>query len=386
MSNFNLYARKKKSGKSVYYVRFKKSDGLYTTALSTGCTSKLAAREWAENHLIDIGIPVTGRNVTFKEFSKNFFDWDGTWALNKRSQGLRLSKSHCLYTAKTVEKHVLPVFGNTNLADIDKLKIRDFRNTLFKQGWSGSLINKALYAIKIILDAAEERGYIKGVPKIEKAVEKPKIKGILTIDEVRELFTQPWMTNTYPEREQLHGFVGNLLACVSGLRLGEIQGLLLSDLHIEDGYITVRRSWNRILCHLNETTKNGKIRNILIPSYAASQVERLVKENPGQSPDSFLFFSFINSQPVDSKVFINSFFNALKKIGISEVERKQRNITFHSHRHWFNSLLLNARIPLHKVQSLTGHLSDEMTELYYHTDDMADVKQIQEELFSDKIN
>jgi hypothetical protein len=46
--------------------------------------------------------------------------------------------------------------------------------------------------------------------------------------------------------------------------------------------------------------------------------------------------------------------------------------------------LINAKIPLQKIQSLTGHLTDEMTQHYYHADinEMGDVLQaVQNSLF-----
>ena len=64
--------------------------------------------------------------------------------------------------------------------------------------------------------------------------------------------------------------------------------------------------------------------------------------------------------------------------GISEEARKARNITFHSFRHWFNSILINAKVPLLKVQQLTGHSSVEMSANYFHLDEMDDVRAIQE--------
>ncbi|MBN2402972.1 MAG: hypothetical protein JXN64_11305 [Spirochaetes bacterium] len=36
--------------------------------------------------------------------------------------------------------HVLPVFGSLKLNDIDKIKIRDFRNVLYNRKYSGSMI------------------------------------------------------------------------------------------------------------------------------------------------------------------------------------------------------------------------------------------------------
>ena len=68
-------------------------------------------------------------------------------------------------------------------------------------------------------------------------------------------------------------------------------------------------------------------------------------------------------------------------IGITEKIRQTRNITFHSHRHFLNSLLINANIPVQKIQSITGHLTAEMTQHYYHLDDMQDVQKVQERVF-----
>ncbi len=67
-------------------------------------------------------------------------------------------------------------------------------------------------------------------------------------------------------------------------------------------------------------------------------------------------------------------------------ERKHRNITFHSHRHFFNSLLVESRVPLQKIQRLTGHLSTEMTQRYYHSDDLTDIADIQRKIFTDFID
>jgi integrase len=86
------------------------------------------------------------------------------------------------------------------------------------------------------------------VPKIERAADNPKHKGILTIDEVRRLFSIPWKSDAaycHPVKDEFKGYVGNLLASSTGLRMGEIQALVLSDIHLEDGYIYVRRSWDR---------------------------------------------------------------------------------------------------------------------------------------------
>ncbi len=384
MAAFSIYPRKKKNGKAIYYVRFKNPDGTYSTAHSTQCTTRRDAEKWAEAELEKKKIYIPGADVLFKNFSAGFFDWNSTWAVNKRVEGRRISLSHCNDRTDKLKRFLLPVFGDLPLSAIDKLKIRDFRNDLFSKGYSGSLINKCLYALKAILEAAEDAELIKSIPKITKAAENEKEKGILSIEEVGQLFRSPWESlpsYSHPAKEQYFGFIGNILSCITGIRLGELQALQIQDINIDRGYIIIRRSWDRKIKALTATTKSGKERNILIPSRIVYELRKIIDKNPYGKPESFIFYSIIEDQPIDAKVFIKSLYLALSKIGIDEAERKKRNITFHSWRHWFNSLLINEKIPLQKVQEVIGH-TDRMSKHYYHLNDMQDIGQIQENIIS----
>ena len=103
------------------------------------------------------------------------------------------------------------------------------------------------------------------------------------------------------------------------------------------------------------------------------EIQRLIDINPFKKPESFLFFSRLENKPVEGVFLTRGLYRALKEIGIDEKQRQQRNITFHSWRHWFNSLLINARVPVQKIQAITGHLTAEMTQHYYHPDELSDV-------------
>jgi integrase len=368
----------------VYYCRFKLPDGNWSTARSTGETSKGRAERWAIDYLqAGKGQIAVNISTTLETLSKDFFSWSGQWATDKRVRGLRLSPHHCHQLNNLIKGHILPFMGNKRLSNIDRAVIRDFRNSLFKKGYSGNTINKILSALKMLLEAAEDQALIQYVPKIERAALNPKHKGILTIEEVKKLFSIQWMSEAahcHPSKNQFIGYAGNLLACSTGLRMGEIQGLVLSDIHLDDGYIYVRRSWDKLF-GLNETTKTGRARNIFIPDTVKAVLSQLIKLNPEPgNPESFVFFAELKpGKPVESRVFTRSLYAALRAIGISEQERRERNITFHSWRHWFNSLLINAKVPLQKIQSLTGHLTVEMTQHYYHLDELSDVVQVVED-------
>ena len=90
-AGFSIYKRQHKNGKPIFYAQFKLQDGTYSSAKSTGSTTRRDAVKWREDQLLKNGVPVPGQDITFDEFSKDFFDWNGTWAVNKRVRGLRIS-------------------------------------------------------------------------------------------------------------------------------------------------------------------------------------------------------------------------------------------------------------------------------------------------------
>jgi integrase len=366
---FSLYKRGR-----FYYAQFKLPNGRWSTAKSTKKSSKGQAERWCIEYL-SAGQIITRENVTLEEFSQGFFDWENSWATDKRVRGLRISPRHCRERTNLLNNHLLPKIGKMKLSNIDRAAIKELRNEMFKHGYSGSTINHVLSTLKAILEAAEEQSLIKHIPRIDRAADNPKQKGILTIEEVHRLFSVEWY--------DFRGYVGNLLAATTGLRMGEIQALTLEDVHLDGRYIHVWRSWDRRLKILNQTTKTGRTRNIFIPGHVQYEVKKLIEINPNpENTKNFLFFSIIvPHRPTNPGVFSKSLYAAMSEIGITEEERRARNITFHSWRHWLNSLLINARIPLQKIQSITGHVTTDMSQHYYHLDDMEDVLELQESIF-----
>ena len=72
---------------------------------------------------------------------------------------------------------------------------------------------------------------------------------------------------------------------------------------------------------------------------------------------------------------------ALKALGVTD--REERNVTFHSWRHWLNSILRAEGIPDDMVRRVTGHESEEMTDHYttYVRDELEPIAQIQARIF-----
>ena len=72
----------------------------------------------------------------------------------------------------------------------------------------------------------------------------------------------------------------------------------------------------------------------------------------------------------------------MESIGISEEERKDRHIAFHSSRRFFNTLLRSAQVADSTIQRFTGHDNDAMTEHYtdYLQEDLQETSRAQDRL------
>ena len=79
---------------------------------------------------------------------------------------------------------------------------------------------------------------------------------------------------------------------------------------------------------------------------------------------SFIFFAPHNpSEPFYPGYYGDIFYEALDKIGVHEEERKERNIVFHSLRH-FCATYLRQRTDIETVKSIMGHRTVKMSEHY----------------------
>jgi integrase len=104
--------------------------------------------------------------------------------------------------------------------------------------------------------------------------------------------------------------------------------------------------------------------------------------------EGFIFSLDGGATPICRKHMYIGLRNALKKIGISDKERIQRGINIHAWRHFCNTEMQKGGLSVQKVQAVTGHKSEKMTEHYTHFDpsDFGDVPKIQETLLKKSDN
>ncbi|MCE1207923.1 MAG: site-specific integrase [Spirochaetia bacterium] len=217
---------------------------------------------------------------------------------------------------------------------------------------SAGTINKIILAGTLPLKWAAYHGEIptdpgKGLMKFSGT---PKARGILTENEAKRIFEVHWKE----ERSR----IASMVSMTTGLRAGEILALKLKDVGKDRLYVNHSWSWSDGL----KSTKTGKVRVVPLLPYIRDMLIKLVESNP-HGKDGFIFYGLVAEKPMDTHFLLDGLKEALKEIGISEAVRVQRNIVFHSWRHYF-ATKMRGMLDADTVKRATGHSTDAMLEHY----------------------
>lgn len=100
------------------------------------------------------------------------------------------------------------------------------------------------------------------------------------------------------------------------------------------------------------------------------------------SDTGFIFSITGGETPVAPDFMLDALYKRIHAIGIPEEARKNRNLTFHSWRHFFNTRLIASGVQGEITRAIIGHDSEKMTEHYLHlrTGDMEAVMAVQNEI------
>jgi integrase len=113
-----------------------------------------------------------------------------------------------------------------------------------------------------------------------------------------------------------------------------------------------------------------------------SELEELIRING----EGYIFSENGGESPIAAEKIARQYVLALKRIGITHEEKMRRRLSFHSWRHFFNTMLRLSDVADSKVQSVTGHRSMKMTDHYTHFDtrQFNEIRDVQEILLTDE--
>ena len=303
----------------------------------------------------------TTKPVFLIEALTNFWDFENSEYVKKRiARGYDIKQRNCKEKLGIVRRYWATYFpADRTVQSLTSRELDDFLLYLrMEKELSADTVNKTMTAANMPFEFLMKEGLIESNPlaSVERFKVSPKKRGIPTETEMKALMALDW---DWTDSAYKLAFK---VAALFGLRAGEISGLQVCDVDATADLLYIRHSWNDV--DKLKDTKNGDDRTIPIEHSVALQLLSNARRNPEYSDTSFVFWSpKVSGQPMWPSSFEEDFYIAMQKIGISEEQRKERNIVFHSLRHYCATQIAQ-RASLEIAMKILGHRTEEMTRLY----------------------
>lgn len=327
---------------------------------------------------LDKGIIQAYRNKSLLvPFILKYWNYDESpYRIEAEYSGKKLGKTHFDCMLRSFNSYCLDIIPPSLPYEGMTLSLlEDIKAHLREKNLAPTTYNKALGSIRQPLEYLYQKGKIttnfadriKNIPQKNK-----KDKGIFVSKAEAEKFLR-YLKGTYsPDSYDRWRYLIPALSYYSGMREGEIRALKKVDITLEEGkemgiilvahaYNEDEREGDRYKC-----TKGKEKRYTVVPSPLLKEVLNFLNLSP--YPDGYIFFSNVKPLVPINKTTISGAFNEdlCNALEMTEEERKERNITFHSLRHEFNTNLVNSGMSGEIIRSMTGHKSEGMTEHYTH--------------------
>ena len=233
--------------------------------------------------------------------------------------------------------------------EVDRFMILSFLQSLQKAGKSSATLARMISSLRRFHQFLRQERYTEHDPMqhIETPKKQQRLPDTLSLAEVERLIETP-------DTKDLLGLRDRAILEVmyaTGLRVSELIGLKLKDLHLSIGL-------------LQTLGKGDKERIVPLGDYAIKWVQRYLEEARPQ---------LTAKHPEEEHLFVNHHGTGLSRQGIwknlKQIVRQagiHKTVTPHTLRHSFATHLLENGADLRTVQELLGHADISTTQIYTH--------------------
>lgn len=240
--------------------------------------------------------------------------------------------------------------GIASVNALTRARITDFLVHERDRGMAVSTVARRLVAIKMFLRYLQQEGLLD--TNVADIMDSPRLwqslPNVLSPREVERMLSLPVGADRGAVRDRaiLETFYA------SGLRVSEVAGLRLADLHFDGGYLRC-------------TGKGGKTRVVPFGEQAKASLQRYLAEaRPVFARDAAASAVFLTCRggPFSRK--------GLWKLVKTYARRAavEKAVSPHTLRHSFASHLLSNGAPLRIIQEMLGHADIATTQIYTHVD------------------
>jgi integrase len=286
-------------------------------------------------------------------------------------EGKLARASHEAYK-RDVDHHIIPALRRRKLKDLSTTDIRRFYRNKRDEGLSNRSLQYIHTTLRKALEDARNDGIItrnptdgvrphktpQGAAKESRALDPTQVKALLSAAS-----GDRW--------EALY-----VVALYTGLRRGEVLGLLWEDVDLEEATLSVKRSLD--VDGTLKTPKNPASRRTLkltpcalaaLKAHKAHQNEERLRTGDLWEDNGFVFPNTIGRPMSAGNFYRREFLPLLESAGLAD-----EGFTFHSLRHTFATTLAAKGVSPATAQKMLGHSDIRMTlGIYTHaTDEMQD--------------
>lgn len=286
-----------------------------------------------------------GKQLSNSETREKKLVGSGVWTIDKIWEIYKENnpKLKGLYEDKCrYNKHIKPIFGNTEPKEIVPMEIEKFKTKLFnhKNNYQPATIKLILELIRRISNYGFKKQLCEGLGF---NIEMPKVSNLKTEDLTPEQFFRLLKVIEIEADIQVKNFMKMIL--LTGMRRGELFRLKWKDINYEQEFITIR------------DPKGGDDQNIPLNSDCSA----LLKNHPKIS--EYIF----PSEDGQQRKTIRRPANRIKALaGLPKDFRP-----LHGIRHLYTMMLATGKVDMYTLQKLLTHKSPAMTQRYAHIRDEA---------------
>ena len=406
--SMNYYLTKRKKAKrSYFYVNFTDPNDSRKILLSTsvellrrkiGISSRLPVTREKEAYAIveraiaDGLINLDRDTKNFADYVLDFWDFDTSEYIRRRNQKApdSIGKDYAMNMLGCFKRHAQKYLPpKLNLHEVTASHIEKVIDSLLDEGvLSNSTVKRVVQSMSVPLKEATRKKWIAHNPMdgVESIVNNHKERGIYSIEEIRKILDRLYMKGTIGVTEirktrckkniwekkpqtvktNLKPYLAVMLAAYTGMRSGEIRALRSEQMRIvNDDFciIKVDRAVNDYAGEKN--TKGKRARSVPIPRFLYDMLIKEASSNPHDGSSLVFWSKKSATNPISTNFLVKQLYKAQEAIGITEKQRLERNLDFHSLRHTFNTNL-RGRISEKSLRAVVGHESVEMSDLYTH--------------------
>lgn len=257
-----------------------------------------------------------------------------------------------------IENHINPYFADKE--QITEEDVQEFVLTKLRKGLSQKSIKDIIIVLKMILKFAVKQkllAYNEIEIKFPTVGEKTDLE-VLNKNDHKKIINYLQENFTFKN-------LGIYICLSTGMRIGEICGLLWSDIDVENGIIKVCRTVQRIYVIDGETRHTEilidtpKTKNSIRDIPMTTELYKIIK--PLKKVVNNDFYVITNeAKPTEPRTYRNYYERLIKRLGIPKLK-------FHGLRHSFATRCIESKCDYKTVSVILGHSNISTTlNLYVH--------------------